>query len=581
MKPPADGKRFSAVLIADVVGYSRLVAQDVESTVGTLKEYRNVFSASISHHRGWVVNAPGDSILAEFANAADAVQSAVKIQDELSEHNSKLPVDRRMIFRIGISQGEVVADDHAIYGDEVNIAARLETLADPGGICISGAIYAEIEGKPQLQCEFLGEQQLKNISRLVSVYRIHFGEESPLPRAANPTVSRLNKPSIAVLPFANFGDDAEQEYFADGMTEDIITELSRFKSLLVIARNSTFVYKGRAVSVQQVGKDLGVQFVLEGSVRKAGKRVRITAQLIDAIEDTHLWAERFDRDMEDVFAIQDEIAQMIVANTQRRVEAANLEKAIQKPTGNMVAYDLLLRGKDHHHRRTQSDNQEGLKVLDKAIELDPNFALAYAWKACLLGQASARGYLEWNEALARESLQLAEKSRELDGDDSECHRILCELHIFRKDFDLAEADHKRAYFLNPNDPRIVAQRGQLYTWTARAGEGVSWIELARRLDPYPPDARADSLGQALFTARRYADALKAYKMIGDPGATHRADKAACHAMLNQADEAETEAAAVREKDARFSAPAYVEGLPYQYDSDRDHHLEALRKAGLN
>ena len=575
------GKRLSAILIADAVGFSRLMAQDTDLTVQTIQNYREVFSTFVSQNSGCIINAPGDSILAEFGLPLDAVQSAIGIQTEIENQNAGLPSENRMPFRIGISQGDIVADENAIYGDEVNIAARLEGLADPGGICISSIAHANIEGALPVNCEFIGEHQLKNIVRPVPVYRILIGPAAAVPQGPNPTNSRLNKPSIAVLPFNDFSPGQEEEYFADGITEDIITELSRFKSLLVIARNSTFLYKGRAVSVQQVGKDLGVQFVLEGSVRKAGNRVRITAQLVDAIEGAHLWAERFDRDMEDVFAIQDEISQMIVANTQRRVEAANLEKANQKPTENMVAYDLLLRGKDHHHRRTRADNQEGLRVLDKAIELDPNFALAYAWKACTLGQASARGYLEWNDEMARESLRLAEKSRELDGDDSECHRILCELHMYEKQFDLAEADHERAFFLNPNDPRIVAQRGQFYTWTGRAEEGVSWIELARRLDPYPPDARADSLGQALFCAGRFAEAIKAYRMIGEPNASHHANMAACHAMLDEQKEAQARAEKVRTLNPEFSGGDFVDRMPYMNETDRDHHLQAPRKAGLN
>ncbi|MCH7477589.1 MAG: hypothetical protein IIA14_05760 [SAR324 cluster bacterium] len=301
---------------------------------------------------------------------------------------------------------------------------------------------------------------------------------------------------------------------------------------------------------------------------------------MDAIDGTHLWAERYDRDMEDVFAIQDEIAQMIVANTSRRVEAANLDRANQKPTENMAAYDLLLRGKDHHHRRTLEDNATALQLLEKAIELDPKFALAYAWKACTLGQASARGYRVWDEALSEESMRLAEKSRELDQEDSECHRILCELHLYQRQFDLAEADHAQAYSLNPNDPRIVAQRGQLFTWIGKADEGVAWIELARRLDPYPADARADSLGLALFCARSYAEAVKAYKIIGDPNVSHQANLAACYAMLEDGEAAAAQVSKVHELGPDFSVDQFLNGLPYKTDADREHHKGALQKAGL-
>ncbi len=511
----------------------------------------------------------------------EAVESAREIQDDLEGRNAKLSSERRMLFRIGISQGDVVVKDSAIYGDDVNIAARLEALADPGGICISSAAHANVVGKLEITCEFLGEHQLKNISNPVPVYRVLFGPGAASSPGAIPTASRLNKPSIAVLPFANFSADQEQEYFADGITEDIITELSRFKSLLVIARNSTFAYKGQAVTVPQVARDLGVQYVLEGSVRKAGNRVRITAQLIEATDGSHLWAERYDRELADVFAVQDEIAQMIVAALPRRLESANLERVNLKTTENLVAYDYLLRGKDHHHRRTREDNALALKMLDKAIELDPHFALAYAWKACTLGQAAARGYREWNEELSQESLTLAEKSRDLDEDESECHRILCELHLFQLRFDQAEIHHERALSLNPNDPRIVAQRGQLMTWLGQADEGVAWIELARRLDPYPPDARADSLGQALIAARRYAEAIKAYKLIANLNHTHHAHMAACHAMLGDMEAAHAHADTVRKLAPDYTVDGIVNSLPYKHDQDREHHREALRKAGLS
>jgi adenylate cyclase len=350
--------------------------------------------------------------------------------------------------------------------------------------------------------------------------------------------------------------------------------------MLVIARNSTFVYKGRAVNVEQVGRELGVQYILEGSVRKSGNRLRITAQLIDALDGSHIWAERYDRDMEDVFAIQDEIAGMIVANIPRRLEAANLERVKKKNTSNMAAYDLLLRGKDHHFRRTPEDNAQALEVLDQAIDKDPEFAQAYAWKACTLGQAYARGFAKGDETLIQEALTLAEKSRSLDGDDSEGDRILCEIHLLLREYDQSELHHERAYALNPNDPRIVGQKGQLMTWTGRAEEAIHWLELARRLDPYPPDGRADSLGMANFVARRYAEALKAYRLIGMPTVTHHANMAACHAMLEDSAAAVEQADQVRRMIPDFKAQTFVDSLLYQHQKDRDHHHDALRQAGL-
>ncbi|MEE8555390.1 MAG: adenylate/guanylate cyclase domain-containing protein [bacterium] len=574
-------RRHSAILLADAVGYSRLMGLDVDFTVEAIKASRRIFSDILGRHGGRVVNAPGDSILAEIENPVEAVQSAVEIQSELEKRNAGLPAERRMDFRIGISVGPIVAEGDAIYGDEVNVAARLEGLSEPGGICISSGTHEVVQDRLQLQYEFLGEHQLKNIVNPVPVYRVLYGAAARSPRKDNVAASRLNKPSIAVLPFTVIGGDADQEYFADGITEDIITELSRFKSLFVIARNSSFSYKGRAVQVQQVARDLGVQYVLEGSVRKAGNRVRITAQLIDAIDGSHLWAEKYDRELKDVFAIQDEIGQTIVANIPRRLESANLERSKRKNTENLAAWDFFLRGKDHHHRHTATDNVQALEMLDKAIELDPDFAEAYAWKACTLGQAFARGFRKDRTELFTEALDLAQKSCELDDDDSEGHRILCEIHLLQRRYDQSLVHHERAIALNPNDPRIVAQRGQLFSWTGKADEGVSWLEMARRLDPFPPDLRADSLGQALFTARRYEEGLRAYRLIGAPMPRHLANLAACYAMLERKEEAAAEATRVRAQQADFSAQPFVESLPYQFDADREHHVEALRRAGLD
>jgi len=580
MKSSTTERRFSAILMADVVGYSRLMAQDVDSTIETLKGCRKIFADSAAGHGGWVVNTPGDSILAEFKNPVEAVKSACEIQREIEARNLDLPGDRKMQFRIGISHGQVVADENAIYGDEVNIAARLEGLAEPGGICISSIAHKNICDEMELACEYLGEHELKNIAKPVPIYRLLMGMGARPTRKTNPTSSRLTKPSIAVLPFANFSAEQEQDYFADGITEDIITELSRFKSLLVIARNSTFIYKGRAVTVQQVGRDLGVQYVLEGSVRKIGNRVRITAQLVEADDGGHLWAERYDRDLEDVFSIQDEIASMIVANIPRRLEAANLDRAKRKPTEVMAAYDFLLRGKDHHHRATEEDNTQAMRMLDLAIEHDPDLAQAYAWKACTLGQAIQRGYSEDRTAMVQEALTCAEKSRELDDEDSESHRILAEIHIINRRFDDAERHQERAFSLNPNDPRVVALKGQLLTWTGKPEEGASWIELARRLDPYPPEARADSLALAYFCARHYEAALKTLSLIGQPTHVHHANLAACHALLDHPPEARTHLEEVLRMQPEFSAGAFTDGLPYKLDADRAHHRDALLKAGL-
>ena len=579
---PEGERRLVAILSADAVGYSRLMGDDEAATVATLDTYRGVFRGLIEARKGRVVDTAGDSVLAVFPSVVEAVDCAVAVQKDLAARNEALAEGRRMPFRIGVNLGDIIAKpDGTIYGDGVNIAARLESMADGGGVCISGNAYDFVDGKLDLSFEFLGEQQVKNIAKPVPTYRVTKGARDDIRPSDGRGLAVPEKPSIAVLPFDNMSGDPDQDYFSDGITEDIITELSRFRSMFVIARNSTFTYKGRGVRVQDVAKDLGVQYVLEGSVRKVGNRVRVTAQLVDATTGRHIWAERFDRELEDVFALQDEITQMIVAALPRRLEAADLERAKNKPTDNLVAYDYLLRGKDYHHQRTPEANAECLRMFDKAIELDPKFGQAYAWRACGLGQAWARGYKAGTDASFYDTAMAdATKSHYLDDDDHECHRVLCELNLMSKNHDKAEFHHERALALNPNDPRIVAQRGELYTWLGRADEGAEWIDKAMRLDPNHP-GRRNSLGRALFVARRHQEAAKIFEQIPRPDFAQHAFMAGCYAEMGEDDKAHKHADEVRRLKPDFARDGYIDSLPYKFDADREHHRAALQKAGLD
>jgi len=580
-------RKLTAILCADVVGYSRLMGDNEAATLRLLTEYRQVFSDYIDKFRGRIVNAPGDSILAEFASVVDGVGCAAEIQRELAERNAELVEERKMLFRIGINQGDVMVRGEEIYGDAINIAARLESLAEPGGICVSRPVFDQVKKKIKLHFEYMGEQQVKNIAEPVPAYQVLTKPGDAAHRVAQTKQQTPKKapalperPSIAVMPFANMSGDPEQEYFTDGITEDIITELSRFRSLLVIARTSSFAYKGRAVNVQTIGKELGAHFVLEGSVRKAANRVRITAQLIDATDGKHLWAERFDRDLEDVFAVQDEIAQIIVAKLPRHLEAADLNRAKRKTTENMAAYDYLLRGKVHHQRRTKDDNAQAVRMFEKAIEHDPEFARAYALKAWALSQAWGRGFLAQSDELWKRIATALQTACSLGDDDSECHRIASEVHLNQREHDRAEVHQERAFALNPNDPRIVSLKGELLTWIGRGQEGAEWIEKAIRLDPYPPDKRAHRLGRAWFVARRYEEAVMAFKRITTPNFEHHAFLAGCYAGLDRKEDAEAHAAEVRKMMPDFSVDKYLEHLPYKNKADIEHHREALRKAGL-
>src|SRR5579864_8901556 len=376
IEQPRSERRLAAILAADVAGFSRLMGEDEEGTLARLKALRReVCDGSIAEHRGRIVKTTGDGFLVEFPSVVDALHCALSVQGVMRERNRDTPAARRIEFRIGINLGDVIIDGGDVYGDGVNIAARLEALAEPGGICVSQTVLDHARGKLPFSAEDAGEQRLKNIAQPVRVWRI--AGDRVREAATNIASPFASKPTIAVLPFANMSGDPEQEFFADGLTEDILTELSRFRHLFVISRNSVFVYKGKAVNVQGVAKELGVQYVVEGSVRKAGNRVRITVQLISAVSDHHLWAERYDRELKDIFEIQDEITKAITAVLPGRVEVAAHERAKRKTTDNLAAWELVLAGKLLHHRSRRDDNGEAVKLLERAIALDPDYAHAH------------------------------------------------------------------------------------------------------------------------------------------------------------------------------------------------------------
>ncbi len=576
-------RRLAAILAADVVGYSRLIRADEEGTLASLNAIRKeLIDPKIAKHQGRIVKLMGDGMLAEFGSVIGAVQMAAEAQQAIARRNSELPEDRRIEFRIGVNLGDVVVDGDDIHGDGVNLAARLESLAEPGGICISAAVYDQVRDKLDLPFRDMGEQNVKNIDRPLRVWQWVAGAApgtagSP---ASSPPFALPDKPSIAVLPFDNMSGDAEQEYFADGLTEDIITELSRFQTFFVIARHSTFVYKGKAVTVQDVGRELGVHYVVEGSARMAGDRLRVVVQLIEAASGNHIWAERYDHDLTDMFDLQDEVTRSIVAAIPGRLESADLNRIKRKRPEDMAVYDYVLRGKMHHHRGTKDDNAEALRLLDKAIELDPEFAESYAWKACTLGQALARGFGDNKEELFARDVEAVEKALSLDENNFECHWIMCEVRMMVARLDEAELHHQKAFALNPNDPRVVAQRSELLTWLGRPVEGVDWARQAMRLDPYNAAGRAHLLGRALYIARNYEDAIEAFKQVRMPSFGHHAEIAACYAQLGSDEKASLHAGKVLSLKPDFSIADHVQGLPFKESRDRDRYRDGLRKAGL-
>ena len=569
-------RKLAAILSADVEGFSRLMGQDEAATVRTLATCRNLVAEVIAAHRGRVVDMPGDNVLAEFASAVDAVQAAVAMQAQLGQCNASLPQARRMAFRVGVNLGDVIEDDGRVYGDGVNIAARIEALASAGGICVSGKVYEEVKRKLDLGFEDAGEHELHNIHSSVRVYRVLGTGQA----AAKSAPARPAKPSIIVLPFVNMSGDAEQEFFADGLTEDILTDLSRFHELFVISRNTSMKYKAKTVDVRAVAKELGVQYVVEGSVRRSGNRVRITVQLIDAEADAHVWAERYDRELKDIFALQDEITAAIVAVLPGRVEAASRERAERKPTENMAAYECVLAAKLLHHRTSRENNAQALQLIERAIALDPKYAHAHAWKACIVGQMLTYGWCDAASGMRTIEDELA-CALALDESDSDVHRIFAALKLRQNDHDKAVYHQARALHLNPNDDLIVVQEGELLTWLGDAEQGIDWIRKAMRLNPFHPARFWSHLGRAFFVARRYGEAIDAVQRVPSPDYFHVASLAACFAMLGEEQRARSRTSETLALKPDFSvARDYLPTLHYKRELDLAHHRDALLTAGL-
>jgi adenylate cyclase len=577
---PQIPRRLAAIFAADIAGYSALMGDDEEGTVRELKAHQAVILPMIADHGGRIIDTAGDGILAEFGSVLSAVKCAMEVQKTMAERNVSVAPARRMQFRIGINQGDVVFDDARIYGDGVNVAARLESIAEPGSLYISGKVHAEIVGKIEAIIHDLGPQQLKNIANPVQVYRVEQLAGANAGPNAKPSVAPTNKPSIAVLPFTNMSGDDEQEFFADGLTEDIITALSQFREFLVISRNSTFVYKGKAVNIQKVAKALDVNYVLEGSVRKAGDRVRITAQLIDAATDRHVWAERYDRELKTIFEIQDDVTSSIAATLPGRVEAAAYKRIKRNPTNSMAAYELVLAAKVLHHRSCREDNLEALKTIDRALALDPNYAHAHAWRGCIIGQSWVHNWCQDRDAAWQTVKKELEIALALDDDDSDVHRVMAALNLAVGDHGAAEYHQQRAIGLNPNNDLIVVQQGELLTWIGKPEEGIEWIRKAMRLNPYHPERFWNHLGRALFVACRYAEASDAFRRISRPDPSHHAFLAACAAMLGDEAGATAHVSRVLALDPKFSVERYLRTLHYRRSSDRDHHRKALLKAAL-
>ena len=569
-------RKLTAILSADVKGYSRLMGEDEVATLKTLSAYRDVMGNLVQHFNGHVVDISGDSVLAEFGSVVDSIQAAVEIQKELKTRNGELPENRKMEFRIGINLGDVIQEGDNIYGDGVNIAARVQSLAEGGGICISGTTFDQVEKKLGLGFEYLGEQTVKNIARPVRVYRVAI--ETPVAQ-----FTTAEKPSIAVLPFVNMSGDPEQEYFSDGITEDIITALSRLRWFLVIARNSTFSYKGKSVDVKHIGRELGVRYILEGSIRKIGNRVRITAQLINATTGAHLWAERYDRELTDIFALQDEITQNVTATIEPKLMEAESVHFQGRSPENLAAWDLVMRAVARFWRMTTGESEAAIGMLQLAVKRYPNYAPAQSMLSFALLVSDLVGWAPAGKPYLL-AADLAHRAAELDDEDPWAHLALGYLAFTARKTDDAVREFQRALDLNPNFATAYGYLGWAVVFDGRYEEAIEYFQQAFRMSPHDPLIAFFYAGMcaAHYFARRFDEAVEwGRKSIQQrpgfiPG--HRI-LCASLAQAGRTEELRAAMARVRELQPNISIAWLEEHVPYTPRAIA-HYLDGMRKAGV-
>jgi adenylate cyclase len=576
-------RRLAAIFAADVAGYSRLIGADEEGTLARLKAHRReLIDPTIAEHQGRIVKTTGDGVLAEFASPVKAVRCAIDVQHGMAGRNAGVPEGQRIEFRIGINLGDVIVeDDGDIYGDGVNVAARLENIAEPGAVYISRTVRDFVDGTPELVLEDLGERELKNIARPVQVFRIAPPQTAGAAQAGPPAVP--HKPSIAVLPFTNMSGDAEQEYFSDGITEDLITDLSKISGLFIIARNSSFAYKRRSVKVQEIGRDLGVRFVLEGSIRKVGNRVRITAQLIDAGSGGHLWAERFDRELTDIFATQDEVVEKIVAALAVNLTQGEAQRLRRRGTASVEAYETWLRARELLSRSTREAIAQAKAMYRRAIEIDPNFAAPHAG----LSLAAISEYVSDWAADPEEALDEAERwarrALELDDQEPVSHMALGNVMLWRRNHDGALDECRRMIALDPNFAQGHSATGLALMYAGRAAEALEAFAIAKRLDPHSPSIVLHFVAQANFSLGRYeAAAEHLLERIARTPATDssRMLLAACYGHRGRAEEARAVWAELMKINPGFSLAQRERVLPYKEPRDFQRIADGLAKAGL-
>jgi adenylate cyclase len=559
-------RRLAAILAADVVGYSRLMGADEAGTLERLMALRKeLVQPQISGRGGRIVKLMGDGLLAEFPSVVEAVQCAADIQEAMTGREAEAAEALRIALRIGVNLGDVIVEGSDLYGDGVNVAARLEALAEPGGVCVSGTVFDHVDGKVELDFADLGEQRVKTPAKAA------------------------DKPSIAVLPFTNMSGDPEQEYFSDGITEDIITELSRFKDLSVVSRNSSFAFKGKAASLREVGERLGVTYLVEGSIRKAGNTVRVTAQLIDAQNDNHIWAERYDRSLEDIFEVQDDVVRRVASTLVGRLEHERQVRTRRQSESQLQAYDLYLRGRELFFNWTKEDNAKARDFLAAAIAIEPDHAAALALTAEVRLRMWLNGWSEDPEQDRAESFEAAKRAIAVDDQDSRVHTAIGLLYIWNRNLDRARHHFETALKLNPNDTRALIYYSRQAVFDGDFEQGIALCHRALNLNPY---AKYNyNLGIAHFAARQYREAIEFLDTIGDPPAQTLALLAASQAMAG--DTAGAAASYARFRDSAEACPVimglsgpadwrayFSERWPFRNADDTEHLLQALAKAGF-
>ena len=575
-------RRLTAILAADVAGYSRLMGIDEEGTHKHLKTHcHELVEPKIQQHRGHIIKSTGDGLLAEFVSVVDAVRCATEIQRGMATRNADKPQEKRIDFRIGINVGDMIIDGGDIFGDGVNIAARLEGIAEPGGICVSGRVHEDSQGRVDVAFEDQGEQQLKNIARPVRVFRVRIDENDKAEFSPPPLPS---KPSIAVLPFTNMSGDPEQEYFADGITEDLITSLSQIHWLFVIARNSTFVYKGRAVDVKQVSRELGVRYVLEGSVRRVGNRLRISAQLIDGTTGAHHWAERYDSEFTDIFTLQDEITRNVAAAIEPRMLAAEGIRSLSRSPDDLDAWALVARALTYFWRNSRDDTKAAIGILEQATARYPDYALAHSLLSFSLTFAGHMGWTDQAETLknSRRHLNVAIK---LDDNDPWAHLALGYLAMLERRTAESIAAFRRAVELNPNSAFARAQLGRGLAWAGRSDEAIAEVALAIRLSPRDPQKPLFDMHIAMahYLAGRFAEAANiaasACKLRPDIWGPRRM-LCASLAKAGRVDEARQELALLKNEHHDLSVEWVRQHVPFPTAELMERYLDGLRAAGL-